>query len=43
MPRKGPAQRRELSADPVYRSLLVTQLINKVMLHGKKSIADRIE
>ncbi|MBM3638803.1 MAG: 30S ribosomal protein S7 [Actinobacteria bacterium] len=42
MPRKGPAQRRELSADPVYRSLLVTQLINKVMLHGKKSIADRI-
>ena len=42
MPRKGPAQRRELSADPVYRSLIVTQLINKVMLHGKKSIADRI-
>ena len=42
MPRKGPAQRRELSADPVYRSLLVTQLINKVILHGKKSIADRI-
>jgi small subunit ribosomal protein S7 len=42
MPRKGPAQRRELSADPVYRSLLVTQLINKVMLHGKKSIAEKI-
>ena len=42
MPRKGPTQRRELSAEPVYRSLLVTQLINKVMLHGKKSIADRI-
>jgi small subunit ribosomal protein S7 len=42
MPRKGPAQRRELAADPVYRSLIVTQLINKVMLHGKKSTADRI-
>jgi small subunit ribosomal protein S7 len=42
MPRKGPAQRRELHADPVYRSLLVTQLTNKVMLHGKKSIAEKI-
>ena len=42
MPRKGPAQRREMSADPVYRSLLVTQLVNKVMLHGKKSIAEGI-
>ena len=42
MPRKGPAPRRELAADPVYRSLLVTQLINKVMLHGKKSIAEKI-
>ena len=42
MPRKGPAQRRELSADPIYRSLLVTQLTNKVMLHGKKSIAEKI-
>jgi small subunit ribosomal protein S7 len=42
MPRKGPAQRRELIADPIYRSLVVTQLINKVMLHGKKSIAEKI-
>jgi small subunit ribosomal protein S7 len=42
MPRKGPAQRRDLSADPIYRSLLVTQLTNKVMLHGKKSIAEKI-
>jgi small subunit ribosomal protein S7 len=42
MPRKGPAQRRELSPDPIYRSLLVTQLINKVMLHGKKSVAEQI-
>ena len=35
-------QRRELVADPIYRSLLVTQLTNKVMLHGKKSIAEKI-
>jgi small subunit ribosomal protein S7 len=42
MPRKGPAQRRELQPDPVYRSLLVTQLVNKVMLHGKKSLAEKI-
>ena len=42
MPRKGPAPRRELVADPVYRSVLVTQLTNKVMLHGKRSIAEKI-
>jgi small subunit ribosomal protein S7 len=42
MPRKGPAQRRELVADPIYRSLLVTQITNKVMLHGKKSTAEKI-
>ena len=42
MPRKGPAPRRELVADPIYRSLVVTQLTNKVMLHGKKSIAEKI-
>jgi small subunit ribosomal protein S7 len=42
MPRKGPAARREMTADPVYRSLLVTQLTNKIMLHGKKSIAENI-
>lgn len=42
MPRKGPAQHRELLPDPVYDSQLVTQLINKVMLHGKRSRAERI-
>ena len=42
MPRKGPAPRRELTADPIHRSVLVTQLINKVMLHGKRSIAEKI-
>ena len=42
MPRKGPAPRRELVADPIYRSVVVTQLINKVMLHGKRSLAEKI-
>lgn len=42
MPRKGPAARRELLPDPVYRSLLVTQVVNKVMLKGKRSVAERI-
>jgi len=42
MPRKGPAPRRELEPDPLYRSVLVTQLVNKVLLSGKKNIAERI-
>jgi small subunit ribosomal protein S7 len=42
MPRKGPAPRRELVADPIYKSQVVTQLINKVMLHGKRTIAEKI-
>ncbi len=42
MPRKGPAPRRELEPDPVYRSVLVTQIVNKVLLAGKKNVAERI-
>jgi small subunit ribosomal protein S7 len=42
MPRKGPAPKRELIADPVYDSPLVTSLINKIMLGGKRSLAERI-
>ena len=42
MPRKGPAPRRELVADPIHKSVLVTQLINKVMLHGKRTVAEKI-
>ena len=42
MPRKGPAPRRELVADPIHKSVVVTQLINKVMLHGKRTIAEKI-
>jgi small subunit ribosomal protein S7 len=41
MPRKGPAVRREVQADPVYQNPLVTQLINKVLLSGKKTLAER--
>ena len=41
MPRKGPAVRREVLPDPVYQNPLVTQLINKVLLHGKKTVAER--
>ena len=42
MPRKGPAPRRELTPDPKYRSLLVTQMVNKVLQRGKRSVAERI-
>ncbi|HEV7936311.1 MAG TPA: 30S ribosomal protein S7 [Actinomadura sp.] len=42
MPRKGPAAKRQLIADPVYNSPLVTALINKVLLDGKRSIAQSI-
>ena len=42
MPRKGPAPRRELMPDPVYKSVLVTQLVNKVLLAGKRSVAESI-
>ncbi|GAB3669746.1 30S ribosomal protein S7 [Actinocorallia lasiicapitis] len=42
MPRKGPAGKRVLVADPVYNSPLVTSLINKILLDGKRSIAERI-
>ncbi|MBM6620244.1 30S ribosomal protein S7 [Micrococcaceae bacterium RIT802] len=42
MPRKGPAPKRPLVSDPVYGAPLVTQLINKVLVDGKKSTAERI-
>src|SRR6202046_3774024 len=42
MPRKGPAVRRELMPDPVYRSVLVTQVVNKVLSRGKRTLAERI-
>jgi small subunit ribosomal protein S7 len=42
MPRKGPAARRDLMPDPVYRSVVVTQLVNKVLMAGKRSLAERV-
>ena len=42
MPRKGPAPRRELLPDPVYKSVLVTQLVNKVLSRGKRTLAERV-
>jgi small subunit ribosomal protein S7 len=42
MPRKGPAAKRPIEIDPVYGSPLVTQLINKVLVDGKKQVAERI-
>jgi small subunit ribosomal protein S7 len=41
MPRKGPAPKRPVIIDPVYQSPLVTQLVNKVLLSGKRSVAER--
>jgi len=38
MPRRGAAPRRQLAADPVYDSTLVTQVINKVLQRGKRAI-----
>ena len=43
MPRKGPAPRRPLVDDPVYGSKVVTQLVNRVLLDGKKTVAERTE
>ena len=42
MPRNGPATRRELAPDPVYRSVLVTQFVNKILTRGKRTLAERI-
>jgi small subunit ribosomal protein S7 len=42
MPRKGPAPRRELMPDPIYRSVLVTQVVNKILQRGKRTLAEKI-
>ncbi|MCI4012254.1 30S ribosomal protein S7 [Brevibacterium sp. ZH18] len=42
MPRKGPAPKRPIVIDPVFSSPIVTQLINKILLDGKRSTAERI-
>ncbi|MBP2016909.1 small subunit ribosomal protein S7 [Symbiobacterium terraclitae] len=42
MPRRGHVPKREVLPDPIYNSELVTRVINKIMLHGKKGLAQRI-
>ena len=42
MPRRGGVPKREILADPIYGSVVVTKLINKVMYDGKKGIAQKI-
>ncbi len=42
MPRKGHVAKREVLPDPLYKSTLVTKLINSIMLDGKKGVAEKI-
>ena len=42
MPRKGSVSKRDVLPDPIYNSKLVTRLINKIMLDGKKGTAEKI-
>ena len=42
MPRKGFIAKREVLADPIYNSIVVTKLINNIMLDGKKGVAQKI-
>ncbi|MCL4312666.1 MAG: 30S ribosomal protein S7 [Actinobacteria bacterium] len=42
MSRNGPSPRRDIPPDPIYRSTLVTQLVNKVLSRGKRTLAERI-
>ena len=42
MPRKGHIQKRDVLADPMYNSKVVTKLINNIMLDGKKGVAQKI-
>ncbi|WP_040953129.1 30S ribosomal protein S7 [Gorillibacterium massiliense] len=42
MPRKGPVTRRDVLPDPIYSSKLVTRLINRIMIDGKRGTAQKI-
>lgn len=42
MPRGGRVKKRPIEVDPVYKSRLVTRFINRVMIQGKKSVAEKI-
>jgi small subunit ribosomal protein S7 len=42
MPRKGPVRKRDIAPDPVYGNKLLERFINRVLLSGKKSVAEKI-
>ena len=42
MPRRGPAPKRSINPDPVYNSVMVQQFVNRIMVDGKKSKAEKI-
>lgn len=42
MPRKGPVPKRDVLPDPIYNSKLVTRLINRIMVDGKRGVAEKI-
>ena len=42
MPRRGKIAKREVLADPIYNSKLVTRLVNSIMLDGKKGVAQKV-
>lgn len=42
MPRKGAVPKRDVLPDPVYNSKLVTRLVNRIMIDGKKGVAQRL-
>jgi small subunit ribosomal protein S7 len=42
MPRKGPIRRRPITPDPIFNSVLAARFINRMMVDGKKSVAERI-
>ena len=42
MPRRGNIAKRDVLADPIYNSKMVTRLVNSVMLDGKKGVAQKI-
>ena len=42
MPRKGPARKRDIVPDPLYNNRLLTRLMNRILVSGKKSVAEKI-
>lgn len=42
MPRKGPVTKRDVLPDPIYNSKLVTRLVNRIMIDGKKGVAQKL-